>query len=359
MEKKDILSALSLSLLCLMLLFAYGCHTEESKLTDFLNNSDYPQDYWQTSTPSAQGMDEKILKDMINHILGNGYGIQSLLIVKNGYLVFERYGYLHTPDTIHVLNSTTKSFVSALVGIAVSEGYIAGIEDRMLDYFDDISVENMSQDKKKITIEQLLKMRSGMEWNDREILMEYFMSENAVQYILDKRMVDEPDTKWHYNSGSSHLLSAIITRTTGKSAAEYARIKLFMPLGISRYEWNADRQDINRGGLGLAMTPRDMAKFGYLYLNKGKWNNDQIIPEEWVTVSTSVHSDTYWSGKYGYHWWIPDESCFASQGANGQNIYVYPEKNIVIVYTAGLPVETADATLLKLNNDFIIPAIVY
>lgn len=200
-------------------------------------------------------------------------------------------------------------------------------------------------------------MRSGLEWNDQEILTEYLSASDAVQYILDKPMVSAPDTAWYYNSGSSHLLSAIITRTTGKSAEDYAKIKLFGPLGIKRYDWAEDRQNINLGGLGLSLTPRDMAKFGYLYLNKGKWNGDQIIPEDWVSTSTSVHSDTYWNKQFGYHWWIPADDCFASQGAFGQNIYIYPDKNIVVVYTAGLPVDTADTTLLQLTSDYIIPAI--
>jgi CubicO group peptidase (beta-lactamase class C family) len=187
--------------------------------------------------------------------------------------------------------------------------------------------------------------------------MDYLNADNAVQYILDRPMVAAPNTEWHYNSGSSHLLSAIITRTTGKPTEEYAKSKLFTPLGISKYAWDADKQKINRGGLGLALTPRDMAKFGYLYLNKGKWNNEQIIQEDWVTTSTSAHSDTYWAGKYGYHWWIKNDDCYASQGACGQNIFIYPKKNIAIVYTAGLPVDKADAILLQLTSDYIIPAI--
>ncbi|MBP8084100.1 MAG: serine hydrolase [Spirochaetes bacterium] len=331
--------------------------SQTDQLTDYLNDSDYPQDYWKTSTPSVQGMDEGFLEEMIDKINDENYEIHSLLIIKNGYLVFERYGITYTPDNIHELNSTTKSFVSALFGIAVKEGFVSGVEDKMLNYFSDITVDNLTTDKKNITVKDLLCMRSGLEWNDQEIISDYFNAENAVKYILDRPMTTAPDTAWHYNSGSSHLLSAIITGTTGKSAADYAEIKLFAPLGIKNYEWSSDRQHINHGGLGLSLKPRDMAKFGYLYLCKGKWNNEQIISEDWVSTSTSVHSDTYWAGNYGYHWWIKNDDCFASQGAYGQNIYVYPEKDIVIVYTAGLPVEKADETLLQLTSDYIIPAI--
>jgi len=346
-------------LLSLILILSNCSSSQTDLLTDYLNNPDYPQDYWKTSTPSAQGMNEDLLANMLKEINDNQYRIHSLLIIKNGYLVFERYGNLYTPDDIHILNSSTKSFVSALFGIAINEGHVSGIADKMLTYFNDMSIKNMSTEKKNIRIEDLLCMRSGLEWNDQIILTEYMNANNAVQYILDKPMVAAPNTEWDYNSGSSHLLSAIITRTTGKPAEEYAKNKLFTPLGISKYEWEEDKQNINRGGLGLSITPRDMAKFGYLYLNKGKWENVQIIPEDWVSTSTSVHSDTYWSGKFGYHWWIPNNDCFASQGAFGQNIYIYPNKNIVIVYTGGLPVETADSTLLQLNSDFIIPAINY
>jgi len=358
MKRNMKLSALLMSFLSIMLLVS-SCSevSPPDQLTNYLNDSDYPQDYWTTSTPSAQGMNEEMLANLMNEINDRQYPIHSLLIIKNGYLVFERYGDTYTPDRLHILNSTTKSFVSALFGIALKEGYVSSIDDKMLTYFSDMSIKRMTTDKENIRIKDLLCMRSGLEWNDQEILTEYLSASDAVQYILDKPMVSAPDTAWYYNSGSSHLLSAIITRTTGKSAEDYAKIKLFGPLGIKRYDWAEDRQNINLGGLGLSLTPRDMAKFGYLYLNKGKWNGDQIIPEDWVSTSTSVHSDTYWNKQFGYHWWIPADDCFASQGAFGQNIYIYPDKNIVVVYTAGLPVDTADTTLLQLTSDYIIPAI--
>lgn len=351
-------SILSLVSLCLIgLLFNCNQPSQFCQLTDYLNNHHFPYNYWKTSTPSTQGMNENILENLTKEINDKNYEIHSLLIIKNGFLVFERYGSSYTPNDIHQLNSSTKSIVSALFGIAIKEGHVSGITDKMLTYFSNMSIKNLSPEKKNITIEDLLDMRSGLEWNDEQITMEYYYSENAVQYILDRPMVAAPNTEWHYNSGSSHLLSAIITGTTGKPAMLYARNKLFTPLGISRYEWSTDKQNINHGGLGLALTPRDMAKFGYLYLNKGKWENEQIIPEDWVTTSTSAHSDTYWGSRYGYHWWIPNNECFASQGACGQNIYVYPEKNIVIVYTGGLPVEKADSILHQLTSDYIIPAI--
>jgi len=340
-------------------LFVSSCSDSSPRniLTDYLNDPDYPQDYWVTSTPSAQGMDEKILEDFNSYINDNRYTIHSVLIIKNGYLVYERYGFLNNPGTLHILNSSTKSFVSALIGIALDEGKVGALSDKMLSYFSGMSIKNMSTAKSNITVEDLLTMRSGLEWDDQQIFYEYLNASNAVQYILDKKMVSDPDTKWFYNSGSSHLLSAIITEATGKSAEEYAKVKLFSPLGITKFNWEADKQNINQGGVGLSIAPRDMAKFGYLFLSKGKWKDKQIISEDWVTTSTAVHSDTYWAGDYGYHWWVPNSDCFASQGACGQNIYVYPDKNIVIVYTAGLPVETADSTLIKLNTDFIIPAI--
>ncbi len=331
--------------------------TPINKLTDYLNNPDYPHDYWETSTPSAQGMNEDSLEHLVKEINDRNYYIHSLLIIKNGILVFERYSNPFTPDAIHYLNSSTKSIVSALFGIAIKDGSVPGIKDTMLNYFSDMSINNMSPEKKNITIEDLLDMRSGLEWNEEELMTKYWNAENTVQYILDKPMVTTPNTVWHYNSGSSHLLSAIITKATGKTAAVYARNKLFTPLGICNYAWEADKQKINHGGRGLFLTPRDMAKFGYLYLNKGKWKNEQIVPEDWVTTSTSIQTSTKWGEKYGYHWWIPSNDHFASMGAFGQNMYVYPKKNIVIVYAAGLPFETASATLYQLNNKYILPAI--
>jgi CubicO group peptidase (beta-lactamase class C family) len=363
MKQHTKLSALSVVSLSLILLLCNCAPIPIARispihtLTDYLNNQDYPHDFWETSTPLAQGMNEDSLEHLVKEISDKNYEIHSLLIIKNGFLVFERYGNSFTPDAIHNLNSSTKSVVSALFGIAINQGYVSGIKDKMLTCIGNMSIKNMSPEKENITIEDLLDMRSGLEWNDEQIIMEYLNAENAVQYILDRPMVAAPNKEWHYNSGSSHLLSAIITKTTGKPTAVYARNNLFTPLGIRNYFWTMDKQNINLGGLGLALTPRDMAKFGYLYLNKGKWKNEQIIPEDWVSTSTSAHSDTYWGSKFGYHWWIKNDDCFASQGAFGQNIFIYPKKNIVIVYTAGLPVDKADAILLQLTSDYIIPAI--
>ncbi len=228
----------------------------------------------------------------------------------------------------------------------------------MITYFNNIPVENMSARKSNITIADLLTMRSGYDWHDSAGSDPVFSSANPVSQLLNRSMIAEPGTQWNYDTGSCHILSAILSRTTGKSALEYANQKLFMSLGITNIAWDADKTGLNFGGFGLELTPRDMAKFGYLYLKKGKWNGVQLISEEWINDSTKVYSDTYWPsmGKYGYLFWIPDSRFYCTSGLYGQKIYIFPGLDMVVVFTANLPVAIAEDTLNNIVLNFILPA---
>jgi len=325
-------------------------------LKNYLNNEKYPYDYWKTSTPEKEGLDINKLRNMLKYIDNNRYDINSLLIIKNGYMIFERYAKSQmkqlTPDDTHQVYSTTKSIISSLIGIAIKENYIKNENEKMITFFKDYKIDNLTEDKKNITIKDILLMKSGIHWDMNKDDRAYY----DLSYVLNKKMEAKPGDKWHYNTGSSHLLSGIIYYATGLTPLEYANKTLFKSLGIKNAEWQADKNGIHYGGWGLLLKPRDMAKFGLLYLKKGKFNNKQIVSEEWAEKSVKNHTGTYWSGDYGYHWWVPELGGFATRGLNGQNIYILPEKNIVVVFTSNLPADKADMILEKIMSIYLIPA---
>jgi CubicO group peptidase (beta-lactamase class C family) len=310
---------------------------------------------WLSSTPEEQGMDSAKLEQIIKSIKQQNIAIDSLLIIRHGYLVIEEYlnleEYLgHTQsnqDNMHSLYSTTKSFTSALIGIAIEEGYIDNTSVKVVDFFPEYTIENLDSRKKNMTLHHLLTMTTGF-FYDRDSDYEMLRSGNSVKYMLDLPMKYDPGTELVYCTGASHLLSAIIQRTTGKTTLEFARKYLFKPLGISEVQWTYDHQNLNHGGHGLSLTSRDMAKFGYLYLNNGMWNGEQILSADWANKSTQTYNlfEEY-SGNgyqwytdisgYGYQWWtFPQINVYYTNGFHGQNIYVAPENDMVVVFTAGV-----------------------
>ncbi len=179
-------------------------------------------------------------------------------------------------------------------------------------------------------------------------------AEDAAQYVLDLPMAFEPGSRFEYTNGVSHLLSCLITEKTGMSAAEYADEHLFGPLGITDYEWRTDDAGRNWGYSSLYMRPRDMAKIGYLFLNEGTWDGEQLVPESWVREATRHRIDANLRDGYGYQWWVDDDGYYLALGYMGQFIFVMPEHGIVAVFTGGTP-ETFDYTI-ELPERFIVPA---
>ena len=310
---------------------------------------------WLYSTPEEQGIDSAILDEILQNIKQQHHAIDSLVIVRHGYLVLEEYLNLEeylsytqsNQDSMHSLYSTTKSFTSALIGIAIDKGYIDNVSLKVVDFFPEYEIKNLDARKKNMTLHHLLTMTSGFEFSG-DNAYEMLGSGNSVKYMLDLPMKYNPGSKLDYITGVTHLLSAIIQKTTGTTTLEFAREYLFNPLGINTVQWTYDRQNINHGDHGLSLTSRDMAKFGILYLNNGTWNGKQIISTDWVIKSTHTYNlfEEYsgygyqWytdiSG-YGYQWWtFPEISVYYTKGYHGQNIFVAPEKDLVVVFTANL-----------------------
>jgi len=282
--------------------------------------------------------------------------------VKNGYLVVEEYLSYYSAGTLHPVYSVTKSFISTLIGIAIEEGYIESVNQKILDFFVNVTVPNIEL-KENITLSHLLTMTSGISWRESDI--SYFSPENSfsqmtgsanwVDFVLSRTMVEEPGTIFNYNSGGSHLLSAIIEKATNKSTFVYANEHIFGPLGFSDAFWSQDPQGIYFGGANLQLLPMDMAKFGFLYLNNGTWNGTQIVPEEWILHSSNdTVTLTDWTS-YGYQWWVyPQINSYLALGWAGQIIYVIPDHDIVTVFTSSL--SETEWPFVVLAVDFIIRA---
>ena len=320
----------------------------------------WPTEGWRTASPEEVKIDSGMLEDMVSIIREGERGVDSVLVVKDGYLVMDEYFEPFAKGERHKIYSCTKSVVSTLIGIAIEEGYIEGIDQRVLDFFPDRTPANMSAWKEEMTLQDLLTMTAGFDARDSWLyewwgLDRMYESPDALQYVLDLNVTEEPGTRFEYTNGVSHLLSCIINETTGMSSLEYASEVLFEPLGIEDVIWRNDSLGRNWGYSTINLTAHDMAKFGYLFLNNGTWDGEQVVPEPWVRDATKKHVDApLWPG-YGYQWWIDDWGHYLGLGYRGQLIFVVPVDNTVVVFTGSDPDNPPYVNDLLKN--WILPAI--
>jgi CubicO group peptidase (beta-lactamase class C family) len=266
--------------------------------------------------------------------------MRGLLVARNGVVVLEEYFNGVGPDSTMGVRSVTKSLTSALIGIAIEQGYISGTEDTLGEYLIPAVVDSLPAAKAAITIHQLLTMSAGFEWGQGRRGPDFgnwYLSADHVQYVLDKPMVDAPGARFAYGDGMAHLLSVILTEATGLNADEFAAEHLFDPTGIGERTWLRGNRGYNFGGVRLHLSLRHMWTFGELYLNGGLANGRQVVPAEWIERSTRSHisTDGYspFGPEYGYLWWIgegaPHEFYFAN-GYGGQFVVIVPEKRMVV-----------------------------
>jgi CubicO group peptidase (beta-lactamase class C family) len=306
---------------------------------------DWPTDEWRTATPEEQDMDPAMLQQMMDLIDGQGFAYDSVLVVRHGTIVFEEYRNGYDRDTKHHLQSATKSFSSMLIGIAIHEGFLEGVDQKMVDLFPDHTIANLDARKQRLTLEQVLTMSDGMDWHEldypytdtRNTLGQMWVSRDAVQHVLDRPMAREPGEAWAYNSGTSILLGGILEGATGQDVLAFAREYLFGPLGIEDVRWDRTTGNHYHTDGGLYLTPRDMARFGYLMLHGGTWDGKEIVSPEWVARSTQAHYQTGSGKGYGYQWWTLEAGIFAAHGHYEQLIYVVPEADMVVVLTGNIP----------------------
>jgi CubicO group peptidase (beta-lactamase class C family) len=360
-----------LLLLLLSVYFFFGCDEETS--TNPLDSSytyaipEETGDGWSTSSLSSVGMDTERLETLVKSINMNLYKeVHSVVIIKNDKLVFEKYfpghdflyngqnfhgAYIEFDrDTHHNTHSATKSFTAALAGIAIDKGFIQSVDDKIFDYFSDYS-QLLDEQKEKITVEHLLTMSSGFEWNEWDVsvsqsnhdIVRMNSSSDPVYYVLSKPVVTEPGTAYYYNGGTVDLLGQLVRRASSMNVKSFSRTYLFEPLDITNYNW----QTLYPSGItcchgDIYITPRDMAKFGYLFLNKGMWNGTRVISEEWVNKSFQNHiaPPVTWAQGYGYLWWLKNYysgghtyHTFNALGWGGQQIVIIPSEDMVVVFT--------------------------
>ena len=343
---------------------------------------------WQTASLAEVGIDEQPLSDVVARIHAGTYqNVHSILIVKDGMLVFEEYFNGYTWDyagesfkgeltdfdaeTRHNLASVTKSFTSALIGIAVDKGFIASVDEKVWAYFPEYD-DLRDATKDLIRLEHLLTMTSGLEWNGMDVpvstrdprndLIQLFMVDDPIAYVLSKPVVDEPGTRWYYNGGGTNVLGEIIRKATGIRMDDFAEENLFSPLGITDYEWDFINPDVIHASGNLRLRPRDMAKLGYVYLNDGIWQGERIVSEDWIRNSTQAYATTPWSSGYGYQWWLEKYQSgprtfvsFYANGWGGQRIMVFPELDMVVVFTGGNYIEGNPVD--EIIERYILPAV--
>jgi len=316
-------------------------------------------DGWEVMSFKEAGLDSAKIYTLGKRIISKEFeSIFGLLIVKDGKLLFEEYPNSDR-NSMPNLFSVTKSFTSALIGIAIDEGFIPGVNVPVFDYFPEY--DNLkNEDKEKILLKHALSMTGGFDWeewlipytNSNNSWVQMYTAANRIRFLLDLPVVDEPGTKFEYSTGLSTLLGEIIRKSTSFRADEFAEEHLFEPLGIENYYWWAFSDSLLSTGSDLHLKLRDAAKFGYLYLQGGYWNGEQVIPEEWVNESLRLHIQrgTSSAGFYGYQWWIHQSDTqyyYYALGYGGQYILNIPEKNMVIVM-ANTPGVRDQSTLLSL-----------
>jgi len=364
--------------------------------------SAWPEDEWPVSTPAQEGIDPAAIDALVADIEAGTYGpIDHITLIRHGRLVadhhFEQdyesiaaaydttnhqYNYDH-PDwhpyyrdtDLHTLQSVTKTVTSVALGIAIDKGFIAGVDVPALSYFDAYGPDMSDPRKGDMKLEDLLTMRSGIEWaedtpytdpNNSCILME--ASEEWVPFVLAQPMDADPGTVFEYNSGVSVLLGEIVRQATGQRVDAWAMEQLFSPIGIDDFYWKTTPSgEVDTEG-GLYLSAHDLARIGYLFLRGGMWGEDRIVSEEWVKASTSpVVTDVQPENNrddpgYGYQWWVPNHDgtkaeIFAGNGYGGQFLLVAPEYDIVAVFNGWNIHGGAQRSTWRALQERIVPAI--
>lgn len=294
------------------------------------------------TSPESEGVSSKGILEFIDAVTASKNELHGIVILRHGKIVAEAYANPYSKNLRHTMYSASKSFTSSAIGFAVAEKKLS-VNDKIVSFFPDDLPATVSPMLASLTIKDLLTMSVG---HEKEMS---FVPDHWVKAFLAHPIVDTPGTKFLYNSPATYVLSAIIQKVTGQKLIDYLQPRLFEPLGIENIDWETNADNINTGGWGLRLKTEDMAKFGQLYLQKGKWNGKQILPAAWVTEATTAHiiqnpkasqgarDSSDWLQGYGYQFWRSRNNSFRGDGAFGQYILVLPEKDAVIAITSETP----------------------
>lgn len=270
--------------------------------------------------------------------------VNSLIIEKNGDVIVEQFNEEMTAEHPANIKSASKSIISLLTGIAIDRGYLEGVDQTIGEFFSEYFKANPDPVKESITLKDLLTMRSGLETTSRWNYGPWVTSRNWVEYTLNQPLEDEPGTKMNYSTGTSHLLSVILTEATGMNTKEFANRYLLNPLNARAGWWDTDPQGYYMGGNNLSLTPSALLKIGRMVLDGGKYNGEQVVSEEWIAESLKYHTDSAANPyDYGYMWWRNEVSGYDmtfAWGNAGQFIMMLPELDSVIVITSNVEKST-------------------
>jgi CubicO group peptidase (beta-lactamase class C family) len=331
------------AILILAMLVGCGPTPEDIASVDY---TPLPGDDWEVSTPAEQGLDPMLVGEMYLNAADLDT-IYSLLVIKNGYLIAEDYFNEGSADQKDRLQSVTKSFTSALVGIALEQGCLLSVDQKMLDFFPEVTSEITDPRKEQIMLRNMLEMRAGYpNEEDDPALWDGLLSGHYPPLIEAFPLVSDPGTRFHYSNLTSNWLGIIVDRACGMNLKSYAEEHLFSPLEVKAGEWGQDAEGHNNGCGDLHLTARDAAKFGLLYLNDGVYKGNQVVPADWVHDSLQTYSVNEAFVKkvghfrdigYGYQWWSAtagEHHVNFAWGHGGQLIVLVDEFDMVIVTTS-------------------------
>lgn len=351
-------------------------------------------DGWKVASLKSVGMDAAKLVELMNRLDQIGdHRIHSILVVKDGKLVFEKYypgrkfnlgqytgGIGYDLNDLHVLCSATKSITSALLGIAIDRGYIQSVEQKVFDFFPEYaSLLVQEPAKSNITIQHLLTMTSGLTYDDESLpythpnndMNRFYTSSDPIKFLLAKPLFAAPGTIFDYDNCNTNILGQIISKATEMRVDYFAKEFLFDKLDITSLQWQIVRNNIVLCSGDLHLKPRDMAKFGLLFLNRGQWQGESLISSAWCKLSTTAYLNpndynrefTIADG-YGYQWWQKSYTyhsksyrSYFAWGWGGQTIIIIPELNLVVVTTAGNWYDPEFISPFTIIAGYIIPAV--
>ena len=325
---------------------------------------------WPTSTPEEQGMNSQLIEQAFDQGESRGF-VDCILVIKNGHLVAEKYYNNYSKDLAHNVKSVSKSFLSALTGIAIRDGHLENHSLKMLDFFPEYVYPSIDPRKHDITVRHLLMMRAGID-NDDNLYHHIYYSSNWIKTTIELSLIYDPGTAFSYNTFQTHLLSAIITKASGMNTLDYAKEILLEKINIECASWDKGPQGYYFGGNNMYFTPRNMARLGDLYMHKGSLNGEQIVPAEWVDESLTNY--TNWSNStwgdlddvnYGYLWWLGEirgHEVFLAIGHGGQFVICFPDLEMIVVTTSNNKVDgdTADQqerAVVSIVANYIVPSV--
>ena len=298
-----------------------------------------PGDEWTVADPEDHGIDAEALEAAREYAFADGMNTQGVVVVHDGEIVAEWYAEGADADSWAASWSMAKSFTSALIGIAIEDGLIPGVDEPMTTWYPDWA----GSERESMTLRDVLQMSSGLDWNEdydpaavqeSDIIRIVVGEQDQLAYAADRPAAGPPGSVWSYSSGDTLLLSGVLEQATGMTADEYARQEIFDPLGMDRAEWWRDARGHTLTYCCLDTTSRGFARFGLLYEREGTWGDEQVVPEHWVAESLEPAPES--DGVYGYQWWLDQpeglpEDLFAAQGHDGQFVYVIPSLDLVVV----------------------------